>query len=142
MALTSYFSGRDPDDLALGDPALWRDPLVRLRRGVAAVAVDRGRAVTDAVGRRARSRYDALVLATGSSAAVPPVPGHDLPGCFVYRTVDDVAALRTWVEGVTEQEPGDVPGAPSSAAGSSGSRRPARCRRWAPRPRWWSSRRG
>ncbi len=41
--------------------------------------------------------YDALVLATGSSASVPPVPGADLPGCFVYRTVDDVAELRAWV---------------------------------------------
>ena len=28
--------------------------------------------------------------------AVPPVPGSDLPGCFVYRTVDDVAELRAW----------------------------------------------
>ncbi len=104
VALTSYFSGRDPDDLALGDPALWRDPLVRLRRGVAATSVDRdARLLTLSDG--GTLTYDALVLATGSSASVPPVPGHDLPGCFVYRTVDDVAALRTWVEGVAEQEP-------------------------------------
>ena len=31
VALTSYFSGRDPEDLALGDPELWDDPLVTLR---------------------------------------------------------------------------------------------------------------
>ena len=42
--------------------------------------------------------YDELVLATGSSAAMPPIPGNDLPGVFVYRTIDDVAALRGWVE--------------------------------------------
>src|SRR6201989_1540581 len=28
------------------------------------------------------------------SAFVPPVPGHDLPGCHVYRTLDDLAADR------------------------------------------------
>ena len=27
VALTSYFSGRDPDDLALGGQELWDDPL-------------------------------------------------------------------------------------------------------------------
>lgn len=42
--------------------------------------------------------YDALVLATGSSAFVPPVPGHDLAGCFVYRTLDDLDAIRALAE--------------------------------------------
>ena len=34
------------------------------------------------------------MLATGSYAFVPPVPGHDLPGCHVYRTLDDLDAIR------------------------------------------------
>ena len=41
-----------------------------------------------------RIEYDALVLATGSYAFVPPVPGHDLPACHVYRTLDDLDAIR------------------------------------------------
>ena len=41
-----------------------------------------------------RIDYDALVLATGSYAFVPPVPGRDLPGCHVYRTLDDLDAIR------------------------------------------------
>ena len=41
-----------------------------------------------------RVDYDALVLATGSYAFVPPVPGHDLPSCHVYRTLDDLDAIR------------------------------------------------
>jgi nitrite reductase (NADH) large subunit len=96
VALTTYFSGRDPADLALGDPGLWEDPAVTLHRGEQVTAVDReARTVTTAGGRTVG--YDALVLATGSFAAVPPVEGKDLPGSFVYRTVDDVAALRAWV---------------------------------------------
>ena len=48
--------------------------------------------VTTMLGRRLP--YDTLVLATGSYAFVPPVPGHDLPGCHVYRTLDDLDAIR------------------------------------------------
>jgi len=103
VALTSYFSGRDPDDLALGDPGLWSDPRVTLRRGERVGSVDRqARTVTASPvagrGPARTHRYDDLVLATGSTPFVPPVPGRDLRGCFVYRTIDDVAALRQYVE--------------------------------------------
>lgn len=97
VALTSYFTGRDPDDLALGDQELWAHEAVTLRRGVAVTGLDRqARTVSTSDGRTLG--YDHLVLATGSRAAVPPVPGTDLTGCFVYRTIDDVAALRQDVE--------------------------------------------
>lgn len=36
VALTTYFTGRDPEDLNLGEAHLWEDPHVRLRKGVAA----------------------------------------------------------------------------------------------------------
>jgi nitrite reductase (NADH) large subunit len=97
VALTTYFAGRDPDDLALGDPALWADPLVTLRRGVTATAIDRARRQVSADDGRSYP-YDALVLATGSSAFMPPLPGRDLSGVFVYRTLDDVAELRGFVD--------------------------------------------
>ncbi len=96
VGLSAFFSGSTPEELALGDPSLWADPLVSLRTGARAVSVDRGtRSVTTADG--AAVRYDHLVLATGSFAWVPPVPGADLAGVFVYRTLDDVVALREWV---------------------------------------------
>ncbi|MCD0162397.1 nitrite reductase large subunit [Deinococcus sp. 6YEL10] len=38
--------------------------------------------------------YDALVFATGSVPFVPPVPGREAAGCFVYRTLDDLDAIR------------------------------------------------
>ena len=46
--------------------------------------------------RECRIAYDHLVLATGSAPFVPPVPGKDLAGVFVYRTLDDVEAIRAW----------------------------------------------
>ncbi len=95
VALTSFFSDRDPDDLVLGDPSLWATDGIRLHRGVRVTAVDKDARTVTARGRA--YPYDALVLATGSYAMVPPVEGKDTPGCFVYRTVDDVAELRAYV---------------------------------------------
>ena len=37
--------------------------------------------------------YDRLIIATGSSPIIIPVPGHDLPGVLSYRDLDDVEAM-------------------------------------------------
>ncbi|WP_328996632.1 nitrite reductase large subunit NirB [Kribbella sp. NBC_01245] len=109
VALTSYFSGRDPQDLALGEAELWDDPAVTLRKGVGVTAID-PTAKTVETTRGEVVAYDELVLATGSSAFVPPVKNSDAQGCFVYRTIDDVAALRTYVERLKEERDGAVTG--------------------------------
>lgn len=93
VALSSYLDGRSAADLTLAGPDFLADPLVELRTATPVTGIDRrARTVTTADGTL--TRYDALVLATGSRPFVPPVPGHDLPGCFVYRTFDDLDALR------------------------------------------------
>ncbi|MDN4478422.1 nitrite reductase large subunit NirB [Demequina sp. SYSU T00039] len=97
VALTSYFKGASPEDLHLGDPALWHDPLVTLHRDTRATGIDRDRQVVEVEGGR-EFGYDHLVLATGSYAWTPPTAGSELPGVFVYRTLDDVAALRHYVQ--------------------------------------------
>ena len=38
-------------------------------------------------------RYDSLVLATGATSIIPPVPGVDLPGVFALRSVRDAEAI-------------------------------------------------
>jgi nitrite reductase (NADH) large subunit len=48
--------------------------------------------VTTVAGRE--FHYDKLVLATGSYPFVPPVPGADNARCFVYRTIDDLGAIK------------------------------------------------
>ncbi|MBW0116066.1 nitrite reductase large subunit NirB [Pseudonocardia abyssalis] len=87
VALSSYVDGVSAEDLTL--PSLTVD----LHLGDPAVAIDRDtRRITTETGRVLP--YDALVLATGSVPFVPPVPGRDLPGCFVYRTLDDLDAIK------------------------------------------------
>ncbi|MDX3664343.1 nitrite reductase large subunit NirB [Streptomyces sp. ID05-26A] len=98
VALSSYVDSWDSADLEL--PALSG---CELRLGEKAVSVDRDRRVV--VGASGvEISYDALVLATGSVPFVPPVPGRDLPGCHVYRTIDDLDEIRATVE--TASRPG------------------------------------
>ncbi|MFD9963741.1 nitrite reductase large subunit NirB [Amycolatopsis sp. NPDC058986] len=93
VALTSYVESWDPAALALPGADYADDPNVELRLGDVVSAVDRAqRTVVTESGFEVS--YDALVLATGSRPFVPPVPGHDLPGCFVYRTIEDLDAIR------------------------------------------------
>ncbi|MFI6027668.1 nitrite reductase large subunit NirB [Amycolatopsis magusensis] len=93
VALTSYVDGWDAQVLALPGSDYADDPEVELRLGDPVVSVDRERRVVRTAAGHEQP-YDALVLATGSKPFVPPVPGHDLPGCFVYRTIDDLDAIR------------------------------------------------
>ncbi|SEP52589.1 nitrite reductase large subunit NirB [Amycolatopsis saalfeldensis] len=93
VALTSYVDTWDPAALALPGSDYAGDDAVELRLGDAVTSVDRAaKTVTTASGYT--QSYDALVLATGSRPFVPPVPGRDLPGVFVYRTIEDLDAIR------------------------------------------------
>jgi nitrite reductase (NADH) large subunit len=93
VGLTGYTEHWERDLLALPGNDYAGDERVRLLLRSRVIEIDRAaKSVLAADGRR--HRYDALVLATGSYAFVPPVPGHDLPACHVYRTLDDLDAIR------------------------------------------------
>ncbi|MEV4126169.1 nitrite reductase large subunit NirB [Nocardia sp. NPDC049707] len=93
VGLSSYVGTGDAAALALPGNEYAGDELVELRLGQSAQSIDRAaRKVTTSAGDTIA--YDALVLATGSYPFVPPVPGHDLPECFVYRTIDDLDGIR------------------------------------------------
>jgi nitrite reductase (NADH) large subunit len=71
---------------------------IEVRLSDAAVTVDRDAKVVRSA-RGGDASYDHLVLATGSIPFVPPLEGRDLPGCFVYRTIEDLEAIRAWSAG-------------------------------------------
>ncbi|HLZ99490.1 MAG TPA: nitrite reductase large subunit NirB [Steroidobacteraceae bacterium] len=91
--LTSYFSGKSAEDLSLVPPDFFDRTGIQLQLSEVAVAIDRERRVVETAGGL-RLEYDRVVLATGSYPFVPKIPGHDRPGCFVYRTIDDLDAIR------------------------------------------------
>lgn len=42
--------------------------------------------------------YDVLVLAPGAAPIVPALPGVDLPGVFMVRSIPDSRRIRQWIE--------------------------------------------
>ncbi len=95
VRLTSYFSGTTPEELSMTDMEFINGHGIELHVGDPAGRIDRDtRTVTARSGLTVP--YDALVLATGSYPFVPPVPGKDAEGCFVYRTVEDLLAIESY----------------------------------------------
>ncbi|HEX6839459.1 MAG TPA: nitrite reductase large subunit NirB, partial [Polyangia bacterium] len=91
--LSAYFAGKSADDLALARIEQYRDAGVTVHVGDKAVAIDRAAKIVRSAAGRAVA-YDRLILATGSYPFVPPIPGRDARGCFVYRTIEDLEAIR------------------------------------------------
>ncbi|MER5787091.1 nitrite reductase large subunit NirB [Streptomyces sp. NPDC001980] len=97
VALTSYFSGRTPDELSMTDMEFIDTHGIELYVGDPAETIDRAaRTVTARSGKVVA--YDTLVLATGSYPFVPPVPHKDATGCFVYRTIEDLLAIEEYAK--------------------------------------------
>lgn len=91
--LSEFFAGKTAEDLTMA-PVSWyeengitlhlSDPVVDIDRGAKTVRSHHGLVVA----------YDYLVLATGSAAFVPPIPGIEKDGVFVYRTIEDLEMMR------------------------------------------------
>lgn len=91
--LSEVFGGRAPEALRLADPGWYHDQGIPLRLGASVEVIDRQAGLVQLSNGEAIG-YDRLVLATGSMPFVPPIPGRDRSHCFVYRTLDDLIAIR------------------------------------------------
>jgi len=90
--LSAFFSGKTADDLSLVEAGFFEQNGITVHLGDKAASIDRvAKTVSSAKG--VTIAYDKLVLATGSYPFVPPVPGHERPHCFVYRTIEDLEAI-------------------------------------------------
>ncbi|CAI8756775.1 Nitrite reductase [NAD(P)H] [Methylococcus capsulatus] len=80
------------DDIILNDEDWYAGHGITLHKGKTVVAIDRGR-------RRVRTEdgtvadYDRLLLATGSTPFILPVPGRDLEGVVGFRDIRDVERM-------------------------------------------------
>ena len=75
----------------------YREHDVALFIGDRASEIDRGRRVVRSEEGR-EICYDRVVLATGSSAFVPPISGVDKKGVFVYRTIEDLESILEYAK--------------------------------------------
>lgn len=77
------------EDIVIHDDAWYAKNGVTLLKGARVTEIDRERRIVTAADGRTAA-YDKLVIATGSTPIVIPVPGHQLPGVLAYRDLDDV----------------------------------------------------
>jgi len=98
--LSEYFNGKSADDLSLSTLAWYQDNGITLHLGDPVQDINRaGKTVHSLSG--ITFNYDFLVLATGSSAFVPDIPGVEKEGVFVYRTIEDLELMKTWARSAT-----------------------------------------
>ncbi len=93
ILLSSVLAGeKSAEDIILNDTDWYRENQIRAKLGVRVARIDReNRAVLDAEGNA--MMYDNLILATGSSPFIPPIPGVNRDNVHVFRTLDDTREL-------------------------------------------------
>lgn len=93
--LSEYFAGKSADDLILAGADWYAENGIRLFLSDPVVDIDREEKLV-------RSHhghivyYDYLVMATGSGAFVPSIPGVEKDGVFVYRTIEDLELIQSY----------------------------------------------
>ncbi len=91
--LSEIFGGKAPKALQLADPEWYAAQGIRLLLSSTVEVLDTAEQTLRTCHGDAY-RYDQLVLATGSYPFVPPIPGNERAGCYVYRTLSDLDAIR------------------------------------------------
>ncbi len=93
IMLSPVLSGeKDYEQIIIHGDGWYVDHGIMLYKGHRIVAIDRA-AKTVTSDHGVTAPYDRLVIATGSTPFILPVPGKDLPGVLTYRDLDDVQAM-------------------------------------------------
>lgn len=93
--LSEYFIGKSVDDLSLSTQNWYSDHGITLHLGNPVQEINPSDKTVHAHSGIS-VHYDYLILATGSSAFVPDIPGIEKEGVFVYRTIDDLDQIRSY----------------------------------------------
>ena len=102
IMLSSVLAGEKGGDEITLQPLEWyRNNEIDLRLGVRVTGVD-GDARTVTGDDGSVTSYDTLLLATGSSAWMPPIDGLQKEGVFAFRTLDDTRERARTILAVEE----------------------------------------
>lgn len=95
--LTSFFSDPAAEKLILAPAAWYAQHKIILRTGEQVIEINRGEKWIK-TSKGTVEKYDRLILATGSGPFVPPIENGNLPGVFVYRTLNDLIAIKEYIQ--------------------------------------------
>lgn len=93
--LSEYFAGKSAEDLSLSTGSWYSENNIALHLNDPVQEINRTAKTIHSL-KGVSLKYDYLVLATGSSAFVPDLPGVEKEGVFVYRTLEDLDLIRAY----------------------------------------------
>lgn len=95
VRLSEFFNGKTADDLSLSSISWYQQNGIMLYLSDPVQEIDRTKKTVYSL-HGICHKYDYLVLATGSSAFVPDIPGVEKDGVFVYRTIEDLDLIKSY----------------------------------------------
>ncbi|MFP7473918.1 nitrite reductase large subunit NirB [Niallia taxi] len=93
IMLSNVLQGKTTvDDIYINDWSWYEENHIHLITGEKAIKIDRNKKelVTD---KNQLINYDELIIATGSSAFILPIPGSELEGVIGFRTIEDTEKM-------------------------------------------------
>jgi nitrite reductase (NADH) large subunit len=93
--LSEFFSGKSADELLMASREWYELNNITLHLGDPVHSIDRENKLVHSH-RGLIASYDYLVLATGSSAFIPTIPGVEKDGVFIYRTIEDLEMMSNY----------------------------------------------
>ena len=93
--LSEYFNGKSAEDLSMSSSSWYADNDIKLHLTDPVQEINRTEKTIHSLSG-ITIKYDYLVLATGSSAFVPDIPGVEKEGVFVYRTIEDLDLIKAY----------------------------------------------
>ncbi len=100
--LSEYFAGKTADDLSMSTLNWYSENNIILNTSELITDINREQKTIHTHLEKTHT-YDYLVLATGSSAFVPPIKGVDKEGVFVYRTIEDLDAIMAYAKKIKQK---------------------------------------
>jgi nitrite reductase (NADH) large subunit len=93
--LSEYFTGKTAEDLTLASVDWYIENGITLHLSDPVALINRKQKFIRSH-KGIVAEYDYLVLATGSSAFVPSIPGVEKEGVFIYRTIEDLELMTVF----------------------------------------------
>ncbi len=100
--LSEFYAGKTAEDLSMSTADWYAQNNIDLHVSEMITEINREHK-TVANHRGDTYSYDYLVLATGSSAFVPPINGVEKEGVFVYRTIEDLEAIESYAKKIKSE---------------------------------------
>ncbi len=99
--LSEFFAGKSAKDLEMAPIDWYSQNNITLYLGDPVTQINRQSKTVESF-KGITLEYDTLIIATGSAAFVPPIPGCEKNGVFIYRTIEDLEMMQDWAKKATK----------------------------------------